>query len=85
MTREQLTEILADSEMRSELDLLGEREIELFSLISQGTPWHLIAREMGLQSDDVATLKTNIQKKLGLVGDIQLLQFAAKHKMRREY
>ena len=82
MTREQLTELLADTETRSGLDLLGDREIELFSLLSQGTPWHLIAREMGLEQDEMAKLKAKIQKKLGLRSDVHLLQFAAKHKMR---
>ena len=84
MTRQQLAELLADSETRSELDLLNEREIELFSMLSQGTASHLISREMGIAPEDLPKLKTSIQKKLGLKNDIQLLQFAAKHQSRRE-
>jgi DNA-binding NarL/FixJ family response regulator len=84
MTHEQLAEILKDSEINSELDLLNEREIELFSLLSQGTPSHLITVEMGIQADELAGFKTNIRNKLGLKNDIQLLQFAAKHKPRRD-
>ena len=84
MTQEQLAEILKDSESSSELDHLNEREIELFSLLSQGTPSHLITMEMGMESEDLASLKAGIRKKLSLKNDIQLLQFAAKHKSRRE-
>jgi len=80
MTREQLSTFLAATEKRSGLDLLGDREMEFFSLLSQGTPWHLISQQMGLEQDKLAKLRTKIQRKLHLASDIQLLRFAAKHK-----
>ena len=83
MTQAQLTEILKGSETSSELDLLNEREIEFFSLLSQGTPSHIMLVEMGIEADDLTRLKASIRKKLGLKNDIQLLQFAAKHKTSR--
>ncbi|MDB6039132.1 MAG: hypothetical protein JWM99_2973, partial [Verrucomicrobiales bacterium] len=64
MTQEQLTEILKDGETGSELDLLSEREIEFFSLLSQGTPSHIMLVEMGIDADDLALLKASIRKKL---------------------
>jgi hypothetical protein len=84
MTHAQLTEILKDNETSSDLDLLNEPEIEFFSLLSQGTPSHMMLLEMGIEAEDLTRLKASIRKKLGLKNDIQLLQYAAKHKARRE-
>src|SRR5438067_10873398 len=77
MTREQLDQILADEDTtRSALDILNNREIEVFSLLSQGYSTHHICGELDIAAEELGALKATIQSKLGLKNEIQLFQFA---------
>jgi DNA-binding NarL/FixJ family response regulator len=82
MTREQLDQILAnEANTQSALDILNNREIEVFSLLSQGYSTHHICRELEITADQLAALKTAIQAKLNLKNEIQLFQFAVKQRV----
>jgi DNA-binding NarL/FixJ family response regulator len=82
MTRAQLDQILAHEETtRSALDILNNREIEVFSLLSQGYSTHHICRELEITPDELAGLKLAIQSKLDLKSEIQLFQFAVKQRV----
>ena len=82
MTRAQLDQILAHEETtRSALDSLNNREIEVFSLLSQGYSTHHICRELEITPDELAGLKLAIQSKLDLKNEIQLFQFAVKQRV----
>ena len=82
MTREQLDQILADEETtQSALDILNNREVEVFSLLSQGYSSHHICRELEITVDQLATLKAAIQSKLNLKNEIQLFQYAVKQRV----
>jgi DNA-binding NarL/FixJ family response regulator len=82
MTRAQLDQILADADTtRSSLDVLNNREIEVFSLLSQGYSTQHICRELDITAEELAALKLSIQSKLNLKNEIQLFQFAVKQRV----
>jgi DNA-binding NarL/FixJ family response regulator len=82
MTRAQLDQILADEgSTRSSLDILNNREIEVFSLLSQGYSTHHLCRELEITPDQLSALKCAIQTKLNLKNEIQLFQFAMKQRV----
>jgi len=82
MTREQLDQILAnEANTQSALDILNNREIEVFSLLSQGYSTHHICHELEITADQLAALKSAIQVKLNLKNEIQLFQFAVKQRV----
>lgn len=82
MTRAQLDRFLADEACtRSALDVLNNREVEVFSLLSQGYSTHHICRELDITPDQLATLKAGIQSKLNLKNEIQLFQFAVQQRV----
>ena len=82
MTRAQLDQILADERnTRSALDILNNREVEVFSLLSQGYSTHHICRELDIDGDQLAALKFAIQSKLNLKNEIQLFQFAVQQRV----
>ena len=82
MTRAQLDQILADEKnTQSALDILNNREIEVFSLLSQGYSSHHICRELEINNDQLAALKFAIQSKLNLKNEIQLFQFAVQQRV----
>ena len=82
MTRQQLDQILADEQStRSALDILNNREIEVFSLLSQGYSTHHICRELDITPEQLAGYKFAIQSKLNLKNEIQLFQFAVKQRV----
>jgi DNA-binding NarL/FixJ family response regulator len=82
MTREQLDQILADEDnTRSALDILNNREVEVFSLLSQGYSSHHICRELDIGPEELGALKASIQSKLKLKNEIQLFQFAVKQRV----
>ena len=82
MTRAQLNQILADEgSTRSALDILNNREVEVFSLLSQGYSSHHICRELEITPEQLAGLKFAIQSKLNLKNEIQLFQFAVKQRV----
>jgi DNA-binding NarL/FixJ family response regulator len=82
MTRAQLDQILADEKnTRSALDILNNREIEVFSLLSQGYSSHHICRELDITTDQLAAVKFAIQSKLNLKNEIQLFQFAVQQRV----
>lgn len=81
MKRAELDRLLANShDNEKALDHLNEREFEMFSLLAQGSPAFIISREMGVSGDELNSIKSQIRKKLGLKDDVQLLQYAAKHR-----
>ena len=83
MTHAQLEQILTSTDSpQSKLDNLDEREFELFSLMSRGTPTRFIESEMGVSGEHLVELKKSLQKKLGIKNEIALLQFAAKNRAR---
>jgi DNA-binding NarL/FixJ family response regulator len=82
MTREQLDQILADEDnTRSALDILNNREIEVFSLLSQGYSTQHICRELEIPAEELGAIKSTIQSKLGLKNEIQLFQFAVSQRV----
>jgi DNA-binding NarL/FixJ family response regulator len=82
MTRAQLNQILADEgSTRSALDILNNREVEVFSLLSQGYSSHHICRELEIMPEQLSALKFAIQSKLNLKNEIQLFQFAVKQRV----
>jgi DNA-binding CsgD family transcriptional regulator len=83
MTREELERLLVQqskSGANSALDALNERELEVFSILGQGYSSRQIESEFGFNRVELAALKTAIQKKLNLKTEVQLLQFAVKHR-----
>jgi DNA-binding NarL/FixJ family response regulator len=82
MTRAQLDQLLAnEASTRSALDVLNNREVEVFSLLSQGYSSHHICRELEINTDQLAALKSTIQSKLNLKNEIQLFQFAVQQRV----
>ena len=82
MTRAQLDQVLADeTRTRSPLDVLNNREIEVFSLLSQGYSTHHMCRELDITVDQLAAYKSTIQSKLNLKNEIQLFQFAVQQRV----
>lgn len=82
MTRAQLDQLLAnEASTRSALDVLNNREIEVFSLLSQGYSSHHICRELEISVEQLAALKSTIQSKLNLKNEIQLFQFAVQQRV----
>jgi DNA-binding NarL/FixJ family response regulator len=85
MTRQQLDQILSEEEnVQSTLDVLDNREVEVFSLLSQGYSSNNICRELQISLDELARFKAAIQKKLNLKNEIQLFQFAVKQRTSEE-
>ena len=83
MTRAQLDQVLADeTRTRSPLDVLNNREIEVFSLLSQGYSTHHMCRELDITVEQLAAHKSAIQSKLDLKNEIQLFQFAVQQRFR---
>ena len=82
MTPEELARLLSregQSSSSSALDVLDEREFEVFSILSQGYSASQIESEFGIDRTALAALKKSIQRKLNLKSEIQLLQYAVKH------
>jgi DNA-binding NarL/FixJ family response regulator len=78
MTREQLSQILDQEERhQSALDILDNREMEVFSLMQQGSPSSYICKEMQITPEQLAEHKKNIQSKFDLKNEVQLIQFVA--------
>ena len=82
MTRAQLDQILTnEASTRSALDILNNREVEVFSLLSQGYSAHHICLELDITPDELTSLKSGIQEKLNLKNEIQLFQYAIKQRI----
>jgi DNA-binding NarL/FixJ family response regulator len=62
---------------RSPLDLLTDREFEIFQLIGQGHSPKEIARQFHLSAKTVAVHNANIRQKLSLQTTAQLIRYAA--------
>jgi DNA-binding NarL/FixJ family response regulator len=78
MTREQLSEILAEEErFGTALDRLDNRELEIISLMSQGSTGSQIAQELFISREELDRAKSEIRKKLGLKDEVALVRFAA--------
>lgn len=80
MTPEELVSLLDAQKEKSELELLEDRELELFSFMSQGNCTAMICEEMAIDADSLVWLKKSIQKKLGLKNELELQKFAAMHR-----
>jgi DNA-binding CsgD family transcriptional regulator len=79
MTQEELQRLLGraqESNLHSELDVLSERELEVFSALAQGYSGSQILAECGIAPAELRQLKQKIQQKLGLKNEVQLLQRA---------
>lgn len=82
MSPEQLKELLArapESSLSSELDVLDERELEVFSILGQGYSPSQVEAEIGVPPRELKVLKQRIQQKLGLRSEAELLRKAVKH------
>jgi DNA-binding NarL/FixJ family response regulator len=78
MTRDQLSEILAkENQATSALDRLDNHELEIISLMSQGSNSSHIAQELFITRDALDTAKAGIRQKLGLKDEVALVRFAA--------
>jgi len=80
MTPQELVSLLNDQTNKSELDQLEDRELELFSFMSQGNSKAMICEEMALDAEALGWLKKSIQKKLGLKNETELQKFATMHR-----
>jgi DNA-binding CsgD family transcriptional regulator len=77
MTLEQLEQVLArENEHQSALDRLSDRELEVFSLMSQGSSSAYICREMAITPQQLATYKQRILTKFELKTEQDLAQIA---------
>jgi len=81
MTQQQLARLLSSDSRGpgSALDVLDDRELEIFSILSQGYSAGQIELELGMAASEVGALKRRVQKKLGLKSELQLLQAAARY------
>lgn len=66
---------------QSELELLTEQELEVFSILSQGYSSSQLCSEFGFDSTALKKIKSSIQKKLGLRSEIELLRRAVKQRL----
>lgn len=81
MTPEELARILSKddaSRLRSSLDALDDKELELFSLLGQGYSSSQIHSEFGFRPKQLKELKLRIRKKLGLKSDMAVARLAAR-------
>jgi two-component system, NarL family, invasion response regulator UvrY len=82
MSPEQLKQLLSDDSettFRSELDVLDERELEVFSILGQGYSASQVQAEIGVAPPEFRVFKQRIQKKLGLRTEAELLRKAVQH------
>ncbi|HYE30287.1 MAG TPA: LuxR C-terminal-related transcriptional regulator [Methylomirabilota bacterium] len=82
MTREQLDQLLSKApppQQNPKLEALSDRELELYSMMSQHYPGSQICEELGVTRDELVVRKAELQKKLGLKDQVQLVQFIAKN------
>jgi DNA-binding CsgD family transcriptional regulator len=83
MTPEELARLLSKENqphLKSGLDSLSDRELEVFSILAQGYSSRQIVSEFGIGLEELQTAKKSIQTKLRLKDEVQLIQFAAKHR-----
>jgi DNA-binding NarL/FixJ family response regulator len=80
MTREQLAAVLGTENVKSPLDELSDREVEVVSLIGQGNPSSFICRELMISAEELAALKKGIMGKCQLKDEVGLVRFAAKQR-----
>jgi len=82
MTREQLAQFLSQDNSKvpsSPLDVLDERELEVFSILSQGYSASQIESQFGIGADELKAIQKSLRNKLKLKDDVQLIRYAAKH------
>jgi DNA-binding CsgD family transcriptional regulator len=83
MTPEELARLLSKENqphLKSGLDILSDRELEVFSILGQDYSSRQIVSEFGIGREELRTAKQSIQTKLRLKNEVQLIQFAAKHR-----
>lgn len=66
---------------RSPLEVLSDRELEVFNLIGQGLPTRQIAEKLKLGTKTVDTHREHIKQKLGFGSANELLRFAIQHSL----
>ena len=83
MKPEQLARLLDNSsnkaKLQSPLDVLDERELEIFSILSHGYTAGQIESEFGIKRSELKSAKDRIQGKLQLKNEVELIQCAARH------
>lgn len=82
MTREQLNQLFAQEKPAakpSKLDALDDRDLELYSMMSQHYPTSQICAELAITREELIVRKTELQKKLGLKDQVKLIQFIAQN------
>jgi two-component system invasion response regulator UvrY len=62
-------------------DRLSDREYRVMWLLASGRQIKRIAREMTLSASTISTYRTRILKKLHLVSNAELVQYAIRHKL----
>lgn len=65
--------------VRSPLERLSDRELEIFNLIGQGLNPRTIAERFGLSIKTVEAHRENIKGKLGLASSNELIRYAVQH------
>lgn len=71
----------AANPVRSPVEDLSDRELEVFQMIGQGSDTHAIAKKMFLSPKTVETYVSRIKKKLNLATSRELVQRAAQWEM----
>ena len=82
MTQQQLQQLLSTSReagLTSELDVLDERELEVFSMIGQGYTPSQMQEEIGVTPSELKALKRRLQSKLDLKDEVALVRKALNH------
>lgn len=62
--------------LKSSLDLLSDRELEVFQLIGQGKPMREIARILHLSTKTIEAHREHVKEKLNMASSNELLRFA---------
>lgn len=65
--------------VRSRLETLSDRELEVFQLMGQGFSTQRLAERMHVSKKTVDTYRSRIKEKLNIDSVIELLQFAIRH------
>ena len=60
----------------SSIDLLSDRELQIFQMVGEGIKTRTIANNLNLSISTVNTHYTHIKKKLGLTSNNELIQYA---------
>ena len=68
--------------LKPEIDVLSDREFEVFELVGKGFSTRKIAEELFLSIKTIDTYKSHIKTKLNIKGSTELIQFATEWSIR---